>query len=388
MRFVLILLFGFFFIKSYSQTKEEISWIKENSREIKNDNSDFTFLDSLLKNKRIVMIGENTHGSSEYFILKNKMIQYLHEKLGFNILSWESSLIDCYAVESQKQNLTPEQMANNSLHFVYRTEQVLPLMAYIKNSNLILTGFDSQPTVYSDKTANFLKQNPCLGETEFYYIDSLAQTPSKYSWKNRNRKMLAEKYQSIYDHLENSPCDKDYEVIKIGLKDRINDMINRNKGRDERMTNNLLWLLYKKYPSEKFIIYAHNAHIDKENQKNHYANWKTMAEYLPDSVIKQSYVIGIFGYKGQARDNIGKNPLYDFKEHPELSLENYLHHSDYGITFLDIENQKKQNANSFLYKEINTLYWGKFNDMKILAEHYDGVILVNEITPSNKLKKR
>lgn len=271
------------------------------------------------------MLGENTHGASEYFLLKNRIVQYLHSKLGYNVLTWESSLLDCYAVESGKKQLEPEQMANNCLHFAYKSKQVLPLLAYVKNSDLILTGMDSQPTVYSDATAKFLQNHSCFENLsrEIYYVDSLAQTPSKYAWKDQNRKELAVKYQSILDKINNAGClSQDVEIIKRGINDRINDMINRNKNRDERMANNLMWLLYQKYPNEKFIIYAHNAHIDRQNQKNSYANTKSMTEYLPDSVVAKSYCIGIFGFEGQARYNLGKNPIYDFKPHPSQSLEN------------------------------------------------------------------
>jgi len=337
------------------------------------------------------MLGENTHGSSEYFLLKNRIIQYLHKKLGYNILTWESSLLDCYAVESLKAELSPEQMANSSLHFAYKAKQVLPLMTYIKNSDLILTGMDSQPTVYSDATAKFLQKNPCFKElsNEIYHLDSLAQTPSMYAWKDKNREQLAEKYQGILNQLKNAPCSpSNFEIIERGLKDRINDMVKRNKERDERMASNLLWLLYHKYPNEKFIVYAHNAHIDRQNQKNSYANSKSMAEYLPDSVMDISYTIGIFGYQGQARYNLGKDPIYEFKPHPKLSLENYLNQSGHNITFLDLENQKRTDSNSFIFDEINTMYWGNIKDPKIVTEHYDGVILINQITESTKIKKR
>lgn len=336
------------------------------------------------------MLGENTHGSSEYPLLKNRIIQYLHNKLGYNVLTWESSLLDCYAVESLKEQLEPEQMANNSLHFAYKSRQVLPLLTYFKNSDLILTGMDSQPTVYSDATAKFLQSNPCFTKAsrEIYYVDSLAQTPSAYSWKDQNRKELAKKYQSILDNLSNTSCSRDdLEVIIRGLKDRIDDMINRNKNRDERMADNLMWLLYDKYPNEKFIIYAHNAHIDIQNQKNSYANSKSMAEFLPDSVIAKSYRIGIFGFEGQARYNLGKNPIYDFKPHPKASLENYLHQTNFKINFfLDLENQVKCDSNSWIFRKVNTMYFGKIKDHKIVTDHYDGVILINKITPSTKLK--
>ena len=392
MKSTLTFLLTFISLFAFSQTNEELNWIKANSKEIHLDDNDyerFEFLDSILKNKRIVMLGENTHGSSEYPILKNRIIQYLHKKLGYNVLTWESSLLDCYAVESRKTKISPEEMANGSLHFAYKSKQVLPLMTYIKNSDLILTGMDSQPTVYSDATGKYLQSHPCLIKLsrEINYVDSLAQTPSMYAWKDENRKILAAKYQDILDKIDATTCSSnDLDFIIRGLKDRINDMIIRNKERDQRMADNLMWLLYKKYPKEKFIIYAHNAHIDRQNQKNSYANSKSMAEFLPDSVVEKSYCIGIFGFEGQARNNLGKNPIYDFKAHPKQSLENYLNQSGYKMTFLNLENQAESIDNSFLFHKINTMYWGNIKDPKIVTDHYDGVIVVNKITPSVKIK--
>jgi erythromycin esterase-like protein len=97
MRISITVLLTLIWSLTYSQTNDEIKWIKDNSREIlpaDSDYKEFGFLDSLLINKRIVMLGENTHGSSEYYLLKNRIIHYLHEKLGFNILTGESDELD------------------------------------------------------------------------------------------------------------------------------------------------------------------------------------------------------------------------------------------------------------------------------------------------------
>lgn len=391
MRFISRVVLLQIYFQSIGQSKEEIAWIKKHTNEISTDLNDFrdlAFLDSLVENKRIVMLGENSHGTAEYFKLKNRLIQYLHNELNFNVLAWESNLLDCYSVNENKRNLTPEEMVNGSLHFVYRTDQVLPIMETVKNNNLTLVGFDAQPTVYSDATANYISSINCLGEktrNQFHQLDSIAQTPTKMNKKNKIRKAHAKRYAELLIQSEETDCtNKLKTILKLGIEDRIYFLLNRNKGRDERMANNLMWLLNVKYPNEKFIIYAHNAHNDPANQKNKYANFKTMAEFLPNSIIKQTYNIGIFGYSGTARNNV--RGIYEFKVHPELSLENYLHKSGYRITFLDIENQMKSESNFYLFNEINTMYWGNINNPKILSEHYDGVILVNDISPSTKLK--
>ena len=45
---------------------------------------DFSFLDELLEDKRIVLLGEQLHDDGTTFEVKSMIIKYLHDKLGFN----------------------------------------------------------------------------------------------------------------------------------------------------------------------------------------------------------------------------------------------------------------------------------------------------------------
>jgi erythromycin esterase len=205
------------------QTDAERVWIEQNSIEIPNDDSDFksfNFLDTLIENKRIVMLGENTHGSAEYFNLKNRIISSLHEKHGFNVIAWESNILDCFAVESQKSRLTAKEMAMGCLHYVNRTEQVLPIMQYVKNTNMTLIGFDPQPTVYSDATGQFMEQLECIDDSlrfRLHYIDSLSQT-ILYNQK-RNRKIVADEYEEVLHKVMQEDCENDTKEVLIKGKD-------------------------------------------------------------------------------------------------------------------------------------------------------------------------
>jgi len=51
----------------------------------------------VLKDKRIVFLGENAHGVSEFTTMKARLIRYLHEELGFDVLAFESNVADAYA---------------------------------------------------------------------------------------------------------------------------------------------------------------------------------------------------------------------------------------------------------------------------------------------------
>ena len=82
---------------SYGQ--DSLLKLKElvHSISIEPQNTDFTDLSSLGNNigeKKIVMLGEQ-HGDGSVILTKIRLVKYLHEKLGFNTIFFESSLSKC-----------------------------------------------------------------------------------------------------------------------------------------------------------------------------------------------------------------------------------------------------------------------------------------------------
>ncbi len=48
--------------------------------------------------RRIVSLGESTHGSREIFQMKHRMLEFLVTEMGFSIFSIEASMPESYAV--------------------------------------------------------------------------------------------------------------------------------------------------------------------------------------------------------------------------------------------------------------------------------------------------
>ena len=57
-----------------------------------NQYKDLAMLKPLLHDKRIVFLGESSHGVAEFNLAKTRLIQFLHQEMGYNVLAFESGL--------------------------------------------------------------------------------------------------------------------------------------------------------------------------------------------------------------------------------------------------------------------------------------------------------
>lgn len=114
---------------------------------------DLDFLKTELADVSIVMLGEQSHGDGASFLAKTRLIKYLHEELDFDVLVFESGLVDCNrvwrAIEAGADSLG---VFDLGIFPVWtQSNQVAPLMQYVldeaqTDNPLILAGFDIQPT--------------------------------------------------------------------------------------------------------------------------------------------------------------------------------------------------------------------------------------------------
>src|ERR1043165_8433060 len=78
-----------------------VDWLAANAvrvRTLDPHDDDFADLEPLRKTLaglRVVMLGEQNHGDGTTFLAKTRLSRFLHERMGFDVLAFESGLDDC-----------------------------------------------------------------------------------------------------------------------------------------------------------------------------------------------------------------------------------------------------------------------------------------------------
>jgi hypothetical protein len=120
-------------------------------------NDDFSFLKEELKGVQVLLLGEKTHFDGNVFEMKTKIIQYLHQELGFNTIAFESGVYDVWMAQNEiNKGTNVERAFKNSLFSIWsNTNEFQSFVQFYdtNKSNLKLFGFDNQITgKYGDET--------------------------------------------------------------------------------------------------------------------------------------------------------------------------------------------------------------------------------------------
>ncbi|MBK7884845.1 MAG: erythromycin esterase family protein [Chitinophagaceae bacterium] len=389
------------------------------------DDADFNSFDNLgnaIGDSKIVMLGEQDHGDGSTFLVKAKLIKYLHEKKGFDVLAFES---DFYSLNKAWSLVTAGQISLDSaiLTSIYpvwtNCQQCDKVFKYVKtelnNKNpLILTGFDNQ-LVFKNVFKNlktdiigYLDTSDISFINSNYYknnfstdVDSLLKI-FRFNKENKNSKI---KFLNFFndtlstilfqlDSIKNyNMCY--YKVIKnlISFSTELKYIYEGNQLmsdsiRDKQMAENLLWLAKYKYPEKKIIVWAANSHIIKNRFPDFNAKNKT--SYSMGNIFtgfkefsEKTYIIGFTGYSG-SYGRATTEKVYKIPSPKSKSIEAWLHENNNSTCFIDF---KKFTS---LHPQFGEPFWMNGSNWQSYKSNweraFDGIIYIDEILPCVKSK--
>lgn len=351
--------------------------ISQNSKDtiynIDNNKKDrYHFLDELVKNKKVISLGEISHQDGTTFIHKTELIKYLHEKHGFNIVAFESAFDQIEITNLYNHNYNNIDTLKSQLFSHWKNvEETKLLFDYMKKENMVLTGFDSQHYKNNCNISDSIVKYFSFNKTNPYYTSNFIITLNVLLNNfGKSHKMISdENKKSFINTLDNLIRNSSEFINKSIISDFWVQELYSIKGnalsswsipnymlgfniRDEYMAKNLLWLINTKYSNQKIIIWAHSVHVCRNRYKistpkeKSFTAEKYLGDYLYESLNDEIYSISFIN-----------NKLNNKSKRTNSSLENKLgliHEFAYTETL----SNKKLIVNAFYENEKKEIdYW-------------------------------
>lgn len=294
----LILLTALF---SFVDNENELKLILENTYPISSispadtDFDDLLFLADILQDKRVVILGETGHRDGLAFKAKVRLLKYLHEELGYNLIAFEGATpFGMFRVsEGIKKDSTLENILQQFRIGLYggwsRSLEFQELAKYVGNrfDSLSVIGIDNNfnssffPRFFPPRLDQWYD---LANSTEINYerfvenYDGLITDPDLVN--DQSFEQIVSDIQIIRNivnnHVDTSRLRKDYLNHELDnlLSFIAEFQVDLETGialRDRQMAENLFWAMDNFYPDEKVIIWTANLHGAKNLSQAIYA---------------------------------------------------------------------------------------------------------------------
>lgn len=367
------------------------------------DFSDLEFLRARLRGVRIVQLGESGHGMGETFALKARLVRFLHEELGFDVLAMESDLYQCADMDGRPDS-GARALIFGCAFGVWHVEEVVPAFELVRASRatdrpLRLAGFDVQP-IGSNKDHRPAFLAKALAATAPDLADEVRVLDSTYlakyaeggsarrEWMRAHRDSLLTAYGKFEAALEGASGHHAlvarqtiHSILAYTRQQTAPDNLAYAEARNFGMAENVRFLAEGLFPDSKLIIWGHNTHVRHASEEiplnpegGTRAPARDMGSWLHDWYGDELYTIGFYAYRGTAVDN-AREP-YAVEPATPSHLEYRLARAGYRLGYFDLARQGNWTAAPQVVR-----YSGRHDQEIVPARQYDGLVLLVDVSP-------
>ena len=374
--------------------------------------ADLSFLKNILKDKKIVLLGEAGHGDGATFEAKTRLIKYLHENLHYNVLAFEGATpFDLlYASAVIKKDRTPqivEQQLKGGLYPAWSSSKEFKDMAdYIGQNidSLSLEGIDDNFAMTSyarffpkllDMTYHFGENHP---ETDYQNFLTQCNRLSTENFRLTNdstfhfdafiqdvgvvKKIVNESDKGslklrAYFNLELDNLSAFAREVKMGLFEHV-------PFREKRMAENLIWMIDNYYPNEKIIVWIANLHAAKnlnedvyKKGNDQYRQITPIGQLLSDKYGEDKvYSIACTSTEGSTNGEQGPEKI----SIPSTSWDyQFARNTKDDYAFVDFSQIRKSQYGD---KEFESTIMGYQPHMGKWYHIFDGILFIRKMKPS------
>jgi len=435
-RFISIVILSILILSACSKSGDEksiealkASIIPINTVEYGNGFEDLMPLKNILKDKKIVAMGEATHGTSEFFKMKHRFFEFLVEEMGYRVFAMEcdggaGQVINEYILNG-KGNLNDCLEAVK--YDVFTTEEVKSMIKWMKeynddpshkekikfygmdNVNIVdtlpklsyyLEKLDKElQTKIEEDTLNTIYRNDIKAITN-EQLDSILLNINeiKKDMENSKEKYLNNNLQNEYElAIWNlnlvSQCAEYIIESNKSVNIYVQSVATRNI-RDKYMATNVKWIQEheSKLGNDKVMLWAHNTHVSFMDDFT-----QSMGKNLKEMYGDEYYSIGFEFSRGSfyiwnAGDIYSRTlTRLDIDNNGPEYISYKFDKTQVPISFLDFNSaSKSEKISEMLSKNQTFNYSGGFyvdestpkSFQYIPKNLFDGLIYIKETTPS------
>lgn len=249
---------------------------------------DLAHFDRIVGNAQVIGLGESTHGTSEFFTEKHRLVRHLVERRGIRLFALEAnqravSALDRYV----REGVGSARAALKALYAVWNTEEMLALIEWLRAYNVVhpqapvhVVGYDMQDhRAPSDSLLAFLEGRERMlharvdalsltyrAERSFAVPQASDSTRTRWLADADTIVALVRARRSAW--LSAATSARDSTRVEWALHDadlyrqaaRLNASL-ASPDRDSLMAANLDWTLRTLHPGVRAVVWAHDLHV-------------------------------------------------------------------------------------------------------------------------------
>lgn len=288
---------------------------------------DLSYFKEIVGDARIIALGESTHGTSEFFKLKHRLLQYAALELGVRVFILEDNQLLVERINTYVLTGSGEaERVMKGLFAVWNTQEMLELIKWTRTYN-VAHPVDPIEFVGMDV------QNPklALQHLEEFILHRDEQLYRKsYKLLKGIRKNWSQSFMQSIDTLKawDKAAELNYKLIEQHKEEWLQECKNKADsvtvewvlknartikqytetvlggifaGRDKNMAENVEWILNQRGKDTKVLIWAHDSHVSRGDAPSLSANYffgMSMGAYLSDKFDEDYKAFGLFTYQG------------------------------------------------------------------------------------------
>jgi erythromycin esterase len=385
----------------------------------------FGVLREAVGDRSIVELGESIHVTAQFPRARLRLVQYLHEVLGFDVLALEGSLTQAWLAQehlyrSQESAERRVERAQQLAWFkLWNTVEMRALMAYVDASRgtaspLYLTSFDIQ----TGASAEFGMQ-PSVLDALFDALEAFGTAPSGPNASRRElsaavspilactvgssvglgaaKQPALAAIDSVQRWIEQIAPRVQQErpaahvaalrLIPDNLRDHVTlceHALTWQKTRDELNADNALVLRETVSATHKIVLWAHHSHVSYNSVGDRIPS---MGQHIREKVGRSIYAVGLFAGGGQFLD-VAPLSVHALPGINKVGVERLLASVGQPSYFINLLTLPTDDPSAGWLIRQRSRMEGRWTRSTVLARDFDGAIYLERVSPGTGMVPR